>query len=378
MKISADRGSNKSRAPVLLISNSAWNLAHFRRPIIKALVSSGQRVIAAAPSDGTEGRLIELGAEYIPLPLKAASRSVVGEMRLLAAILRIIVATRPRVVLTFTIKPNIYGSIAASMMNVRSLATISGLGSAFIGGGATRTIVTRLLAFALARTTKVFFQNSDDQALFVAGGLVTVGKTILVPGSGIDLDHFRPAPHPPADPFTFLMIGRLLSDKGTEEFVGAAQIFRDLGFDARFVMLGEIGVDNPSAVPKDQVARWVSDGLIEHLEPVTDVRPVISAAHCVVLPSYREGLPRSLLEGAAMARPLVATDVPGCRELVREGENGFLCAPRSADALATALQHLMSMGEAERGRMGRNGRALVERYYDERWVRDAYLEAIGE
>ncbi len=341
------------------------------------MVAAGERVIASAPADGSEERLRQLGAEFVPIPLKASSRSIFGELRLFASLLKIVREIRPRAVLTFTIKPNIYGSIAARLLGVPAFATISGLGSAFIGGGATRALVTKMFAFALSKTCNVFFQNAEDRDLFVSEGMVDPGKAILVPGSGIDLKQFVPTALAPLTPFTFLMIGRLLRDKGIVEYAASAQLFQDRGIVARFVILGEIGVDNPSAVPKEQVARWVADGLLEHLEPVADVRPMIAAAHAIVLPSYREGLPRSLLEGAAMARPLVATDVPGCREVVRDGENGFLCAPRSASALADALQRLMSLDHADRERMGLAGRRLVEQVYDDRLVSAAYAKALA-
>jgi glycosyltransferase involved in cell wall biosynthesis len=377
MKISkADRGAPDPNK-VVLIANSAWNLAHFRRPIIKKLVEEGLCVIAAAPADGFESKIAELGARFVPLSLSPSSRSGLADVRYLAAVVRLLRSERPDVVLSFTIKPNIFGSIAARISGIPAIATISGLGSAFIAGGVVGSIVTFLFRLSLAKCRIVFFQNSTDRDFFLSKKLVDPDKTALVPGSGIDVVHFRPAPLPTEGPFTFLMIARLLRDKGICEFAGASQILRDQGVVARFRILGAVGVDNPSAVTKCQVARWVEDGLLEHIEPQDDVRPMISDSHVVVLPSYREGLPRSLLEGAAMARPLIAANVPGCRDVVIDGENGILCAPRSAEALAGAMLKVMKLEQAKFLAMGRAGRKIVEENFDDRLVSSAYLAAIS-
>lgn len=364
------------RGRVLLLSNSAWNLANFRRPVIEALVGAGHEVVAAGTADGSETLLTALGARFVPLPIDAGGTSPLADARLFANIVGLLRREGPDALLTFTVKPNIYGCLAARLLRLRAIPTVSGLGSAFIGGGRVAAIVERLFRAALASTPTVFFQNGDDRDLFVARGLVAPAKTRLVAGSGIDLDRFRPPPADPPLPFRFLFIGRMLKDKGLEELAEAARIMRTDGVEARIALLGGSGGTNPSAVPESVLARWDADDLFDRLGSTDDVRPHIAGAHCVILPSYREGLPRSLLEGAAMARPLVATDVPGCRDLVVDGETGLLCAARSGPDLARAMRAMIALGPERRAAMGAAGRALVERQFDQRLVAAAYLEAL--
>lgn len=225
------------------------------------------------------------------------------------------------------------------------------------------------------RCPVVFFQNPDDLELFVGDRIVRRPQARLVPGSGIDLERFAPVPLPSGPP-RFLLIARLLRDKGVCEYVEAARVLRAEHPDAEFQLLGPIDTDNRSAIRRDELDRWIAHGTIDYLGSAEDVRPHIAAASAIVLPSYREGLPRSLLEGAAMARPLIATDVPGCRELVEPGVNGLLCDVRSADSLAGAMRALIETSFEERAKMGLASRKLVEERFSEQRVVEAYLHAL--
>ena len=358
-------------------ANTAWNLANFRAPIIKALLADGHRVIAAAASDGSESRLTELGAEFRALPIEPSSRNPVNDLRLFVALLQLLRREKPAILMTFTIKPNIYGMLAARLTGTRAVATVSGLGSAFLAEGATGKLIDHLYRLAFARAEAVFFQNDDDRDLFLERRLVTRPQVRRVPGSGVDVDHFALAqPTANARP-VFLFIGRLLWDKGVREYVEAARLVAESGVEAEFRMVGECGVDNPSAVPLSQVERWAADGTITYLGPTDDVRGAIAAADCVVLPSYREGLPRSLLEGAAMGRPLIASDVPGCRDVVVDGDTGFLCAPRSPHDLAAAIRRMAALAPAERRAMGLRARTKIEREFAVDRVVAAYRMELG-
>lgn len=362
-----------SRRPVVVAANTAWNLAHFRGAVIKRLITEGYKVIAAAAPDGNEGWLRSIGADFRPLPIDPAGRSPLSDLRLLANLLRLIRAVRPSVLLTFTVKPNIYGGLAARITGTPLVATVTGLGSAFLARGALEWLVASLYQVAFARARAVLFQNPADRDLFIRRGLVAEGRTRLVAGSGIDLDYFQPMPSPSNGRFTFLLVGRLLRDKGIVEFAEAAQILRDEGYDAVFRIVGERRPDNPSAVPERQLERWVGHGLIEHGPPVDDIRLEIAGADCLVLPSYREGLPRSLVEGMAMARPLIASDVPGCRDVVENEVNGLLCAPRSAADLARALRAMLTLPPSVRSAMGGRGRSIAEARFGEDGVTAVYL-----
>ncbi len=214
--------------------------------------------------------------------------------------------------------------------------------------------------------------------MFVDTGLARADQAELIPGSGIDLERFEPAERASARgrPFRFLFVGRLLRDKGLAEYSEAARSLRLRRPDVECAILGFAGSDNRTAVPIDEVERWQREGHVTYLGDTQDVRPFLAECDCVVLPSYREGLPRSLLEAAAMARPMVATDVPGCREVVRHGDNGFLCEVRSAPALAAAMEAILELEPEDRERMGRRARAMVETEYDQALVVSAYMKAL--
>lgn len=361
----------------MVVANTAWNLAHFRRAVIERLVAEGFRVVAAAAPDGSEQQLAALGAEFRPLPLEATGRSPLADLKLLAALVRLLREVRPRAMLSFTVKPNIYGALAARLTGTPAISTVTGLGSSFLSGGALEKLVRSLYRLAFSNVRAVMFQNSADREHFVRSRLVAADRARVIGGSGIDLERFRPEPLPEGKRFTFLLVGRVLRDKGVVEYADAARILRDSGVEAVFRIVGDRRPDNPSVVPEREVERWIADDIIEHHPPVDDIRPQIAAADCLVLPSYREGLPRSLLEGMAMARPLVASDVPGCNEVVENGVNGLLCEPRSAASLAEAMRAMLGLNPAERQEMGRRGRMIAEARFDEKQVAAAYMMEIA-
>ena len=363
----------EKHAKIIVSSNSAWNLANFRKPVIEALIAAGIEVVAVAPADGQEGRLEAMGATFRAIKMRATGMSPFEDARLLLDYITLLRAERPCLFLGFTAKPNIYGSLAARITGVPVAATISGLGSAFLKGGALGWLLLRLYRSALTKAQAIFFQNETDRALFVDRRIARPDQARLVAGSGVDLDHFALTAVEPHDDLRFLLVARLLLDKGIAEFVAAARIVRQRYPGARFQLLGGPGGDNPSAVPHADLARWAAEDIVELLGVQDDVRPAIAAADCVVLPSYREGLSRSLLEAAAMGRPLIASDVPGCREVIDDGVTGFLCAVRSAGSLATAMERIAAMSPAERAAMGANGRRKVAAEYDQKLVAAAYL-----
>jgi glycosyltransferase involved in cell wall biosynthesis len=225
----------------------------------------------------------------------------------------------------------------------------------------------------------VFFQNEDDKGLFVSASLVPEETTDRLPGSGVDLDKFVPQALPNGDRVRFLLVARMLWDKGIAEYVQAARLLRQRGIQAEFCLLGFLDVQNPSAISRRQMDEWVDEGVISYLGVSDSVRDVISTADCVVLPSfYREGVPRTLLEAAAMARPIVTTDSVGCREVVDDGVNGYLCKPKDATDLAQKLQKIIDLGSAGRIQMGILSRKKVEQEFDEQIVIDKYLKAIDD
>jgi len=365
---------------VVISINASWNIVNFRTGLLKALVAAGYRVVALAPRDAFSDRFPALGVEYAPIEIDNQGTSPLRDLALLWRYRRALARLKPDILLAYTIKPNIYGSLAAHSLGIKVINNVSGLGTTFIKESLVTRIVRRLYKTAFRRSATVFFQNSDDQALFVSGRLVAVDRARRLPGSGVDLDRFRPSAEQPegSGGFVFLMVARLLWDKGVREYVEAARLVRVHFPDVRFQLLGFLDVPNRTAVGRAEVEGWVAEGLIEYLGEAEDVRGFLAIADCVVLPSYREGLPRTLLEAAAMARPLIAADVPGCRDVVANGINGYLCGVRDPASLAEAMLKMLKLAPAERERMGAAGRARVEAEFDERIVIRRYLEAIEE
>lgn len=358
---------------ILLTVNLAWNILNFRMGTVRALLDAGHEVAVLAPGDGSE--LEVLGVRHIPLKMDAKGLNPLSGLSMVTELSRYFRAERPDVILSWTIKNNIFGAMAARRVGIPFLPNVSGLGTAFLSGGALRFVAETLYRRAFKPLDTVFFQNAEDRDLFTSRRLVRPGQARLLPGSGIDLTRFSPAPSPKGPP-VFLMIARLLRDKGVVEFAEAARTVRTKHPSATFCLLGALDADNRSAIPKSLLREWEAEGIIRYLGTATDVRPHIAASHCVVLPSYREGAPRTLIEAAAMARPVIATDVPGCRAVVDDGKTGLLCDARSGDSLVEACLQFLDMSLDTHTAMGQAGRTLMERDYDEALVIEAYQTAI--
>jgi len=360
---------------VVIAANSAWNIVNFRGELIRALQKNGYEAVVVSPPDAA-GRLAGLAVKHIEVPIERSGLNPLSDLALLLRYRSILSHLRPVAYLGFTIKPNIYGGLAAGSLGIRHIANISGLGTAFIRRGPLRTFVSNLYRLALRRAPVVFFQNPDDRSFFLERRLVREDQARLLPGSGVDLNRFRQVPLPDG-PITFLFIGRLLGDKGVREFIDAARRMRASHPNARVQLLGPLDRGNRTAVSRSELNDWVSHGLIEYLGETDDVRPFIEKATAVVLPSYREGLPRSLLEAAAMGRPLIATDVPGCREIVEDSVNGFLCEARNSTSLSEAMKRLIDLSSDQLVEMGASSRRKAETQFSETVVIQAYLDALG-
>ena len=304
--------------------------------------------------------------------------SPVREMVLLWRIWHFLRQEKPDIVFGYTIKNNIYGGICCRWLGIPFIPNVTGLGPAFNESGWLNRGIVALYRHAFAKARIVFFQNIDDRATFLKAGITTSERTKLLPGSGVDLAHFTPQ-LVPRDPqtTTFLLVSRLLWDKGIGIFVEAAQEMKIDHPDLRFQILGPPDPSSRSSIDIDQVMAWQDEGIVEYLGETTDVRPALSAADCVVLPTwYREGTPRTLLEAAAMAVPVITTDTPGCRAVVENGVTGFLCKPRDRGSLISAMLSFIALNAEDRVVMRQRSRRRAETTFSEDIVIKAYLEQL--
>jgi len=362
---------------VAIVINTSWNIYNFRVGLLKALQQEGWRIVAIAPKDAFSHKLEELGFEYHDIAMNNKGTNPLEDMKLLYDYYRLFAKIRPDVSLHYTIKPNIYGTIAATMAGVPVVNNISGLGTVFIDNNLASKIAKMLYRFSLRYSKNVFFQNKHDRELFVTNRLVEAGKTAVLPGSGIDTKKEIPLHHSvQKEGVCFLFIARLIRDKGLIEFIEAARIIKAKYPSSDFAVLGPFYEGNPSAVTKEEVKAWEEEGVFRYLGVSDEVENIIVHADCVVLPSYREGMSRVLLEASLMAKPIITTDVPGCRELVDDGFNGFLCDPKDSVDLAEKMELMLLLEDIERINMGIHGRQKVVNEFDEQIVIDRYREAI--
>lgn len=348
---------------ILFVVNACWFFVSHRLPLARAAQRQGFTVHVAASPDETTAQLEAEGIYFHPVPFSRKGRHPLRELRTFARVLSLYRKIKPDLVHHVTIKPIVYGGVAARIARIPAVVSaVAGLGYTFIARGGVASLLRRIVWFGYRKglshsNQTVIFQNDDDRREFLARGVVQPAETALIRGSGVDPEEFSPA-EPPAGPPVVVLPARLLWDKGVGEFVEAAAILRARGVEARFVLVGEPDPHNPASVTDDDLAAWRDSGVVEAWGRSDDMPAVFRKAHICCLPSYREGLPRALLEAAASGLAIVTTDVPGCRDVVRDGHNGYLVPPREAAPLADALEKLIRDGEA-RERMGRRGRALV-------------------
>lgn len=367
-------------AKIVIISQYSPSLINFRGDLIRAMVELGHKVICLGPEAGFEQPLQELGADYRQISLHRTGLNPLKDVKTLFSLRKVLKEIKPDIVFSYTVKPIVYGSIAAHMAGVRQMyAMITGLGYVFIGQTFKQRLLTQIVAFLYRRGLKynqvVFFQNPDDLHLFVSKSIVPkTAKPVLVNGSGVNIEKFAFAP-PKLSPVTFLLIARLIKDKGILEYVESARLLKQKYPDARFQLLGPLDI-NPAAITQEQLERWSKEGIIEYLGKTNDVRPYIADASVFVLPSYREGTPRSVLEAMSMGRPIITTDAPGCRETVIDGRNGFLVPVKDVDALKSAMEKFIQKPDLI-SQMGKQSRIIAEEKYDVRKVNRAILQEMG-
>jgi glycosyltransferase involved in cell wall biosynthesis len=362
--------TRSEHARLLFIVTEDWAFLRHRLPMARAALDMGLEVAVATRVSDHADAIRALGITVFHTPVERAGLSPLSDLRYLIALICVLRRFRPDLIHNVAAKPILYGTLAARLA-ARGAAVVNaftGLGILFTDDGGGRSLrslaLGGLLLSALRRLcghrrVHMLVQNDDDRGFLAARSIGRADRTHLIPGSGVDLAQFPATPEPPAPPVRAVLVGRLLKTKGVGEFADAARILRDRGRDIRMVLVGAPDPGNPTTVTQDRIDAWVRDGLVDWAGQRDDIAAVWAGAHIAVLPSYREGLPKSLLEAAAAARPLIATDVPGCRALVRNGETGLLVPPRDAPALADAIDRLAADGDLRRA-FGAAARADVE------------------
>ena len=365
--------SHSKNIIVLLSANTSWYLYNFRLPLLKELVSRGCKVHALAPYDSYAEKLEEIGIEHIPINITRSGLNPFADMALFSQFLSIYRRYKPDIVQHFTVKPVIYGTLAAHICNIPHIINmVPGMGYVFTGTSIKKFWVQRVVRLLYKATMNfshhVFFQNHDDRDYFLKYNLVDATRTSIVSGTGVDTTKFRPIKKKKRRGITFIMAARMLWDKGVGEYVKAARIVKQKYPNSRFWMLGPVDMENPKGIKIEQLQRWNSEGVVQYFGMTDSIKNYLCDADVIVLPSYyREGIPLSLLEGAAMGMPIITTDSPGCREVVERKKNGFLVPIKDPIALANAMEKLAG-NPALVSKMGKESRNLVKRKFDSKIV----------
>ncbi|MEQ1586743.1 MAG: glycosyltransferase family 4 protein [Cyclobacteriaceae bacterium] len=362
---------------VAIVLNTSWNIFNFRMNFVKALLEKGYEVHTIAPHDNYTHLLEAAGCKHHDVKMDSRGANPIKDIALTFELWGIYRKVRPDIILHYTIKPNVYGTLAASMLRIPTINNVCGLGTVFLKNNLVSVIAMFLYKVAFRFPRKVFFQNPDDLALFLNKDLVPAKSADLIPGSGIDLSKFQPKEFKRNESFTFLLISRLITDKGIMEYIDAVKKLQRKGINARFQLLGAKDPEHKRGIQLPVIESWIKSNTIEYLGTTDDVRKFIHEADCIVLPSYREGTPRTLLEAASSSKPIVATDVPGCHHVVEDNYNGLLCKLKNSEDLALKMEQMLSLDDATLKKFGENGRKKIEFEFDEKLVITKYLNEIS-
>lgn len=361
---------------IAIVLNTSWNVYNFRLGLIKALQQQNYQVTVIAPRDEYTDKLIAQGCRFEELTMDSRGANVIKDLGLIFELVKIYKRVKPDVVLHYTIKPNIYGTVAAKILNIPAVNNVCGLGTVFLKKNLVSKVASWMYKISFKFPKKVFFQNNYDKRLFVKNGLVKEDISDILPGSGIDLNKFSSKEFKRNKKFTFLLISRLIHDKGIVEYIKAIELLKSEGFDAKFQLLGAKDPGHKRGIKSEIIDSWIKNNTVEYLGTTEDVRDFIENADCIVLPSYREGTPKTLLEAASISKPIVTTDVPGCKDVVIDNFNGLLCKVRDPYDLAIKMKQLASYDDKTLAQFGINGRKKVESEYDENIVINKYIDTI--
>jgi len=372
--------SNISIITVAIVLNTSWNIYNFRLGLMRALRKEGYRVIIIAPHDEYSERLEAEGFPFYDIKMNNKGTNPFEDLLLIRDYYKLYREIKPDVLLNYTIKPNIYSSFAGKSLGIPVINNITGLGTVFLNNNISSRIARWLYRFSLDKNS-VVFQNRDDMKLFLERKLVEEHSVVLIPGSGIDTEHFQKKLNNSGHrTFTFLMIARLIKDKGIEEYIDAIRIIRAGEYSDRchFKILGSLYLSNPTAISKNLLDEWIDEGIVEYLGHSDSVKDEIDRVDAVVLPSYREGLSRVLLEASSMEKPIITTDVPGCRDVVDDGVTGYLVNAKDSLELAEAMKKMVDLSKYDLENMGKEGRKKVVNNFSQQKIIDKYILLLSQ
>jgi glycosyltransferase involved in cell wall biosynthesis len=363
---------------IAFVSNSAWSVFNFRLDVIRSLMEAGHQVLVIAPDDEYSTDLIEAGCRFIPIEFNNKTANPFSDYAFYKRLKAIYAANQPDLIFHYVAKPNIYGSLAAAASNIPSVAVITGLGYPFAKRNWLFYVMKTLYQFSLRKAREVWFLNNEDAKIFVTEKIVGIDKMKVMPGEGINTSYFAPwqkrVMHPS---FTFIMSTRLLKSKGIMIYADAARILRKKNYDVRFELLGFFEDQHPDSIEQADIDRWQEERLIKYSGFARDVRPFLAGAHCFVFPSYyNEGIPRCLMEAAAMELPVITSSARGCRDVVINNYTGYLCKVQDPFDLADKMEKMINLPEAERMLMGKAGRALMMQKFEMQHVTQEYFNTL--
>lgn len=363
---------------IVLVSNTTWSIVNFRINLIKHLIKQKHEVHIVGPTDGYEAEITNLGLPFHSIMLDRKGVNPLKNLAIINALEKIYKSVKPDLIIHYTIKPNIYGSIAANRAKIPSLAIVTGLGFVFINDGMVSKIAKYLYKRAFRHPREVWFLNQEDKQIFIEGNLVNANKTKILPGEGVDMTKFVPKDYSQSnETFIFLYVGRVLIDKGLREYIASAKSILSKHAHVKFQILGNHDKDYPLSLPEDEFTKAKEDNIVEYLGYTNDVPGVMCNADCIVLPSYREGVPLVLLEACSMEIPIVATNVTGCNEVIVDNVNGYICEAKDDQSLTQALTKMHDTSKERRMEMGKAGRTLVEEKFNEEIVFEQFDQFIA-
>lgn len=370
---------------VVIHANVLWAIVNFRLEFIHFLQKSGYKVVCVSDTDNFSDlsleKLNQYGIEFYKVPLGRKSLNPLAEMRYMYALFSVYKRIKPDIILSYSIKPNIFGNVVARMMGIPVISTINGLGSGFLGQSWLRVLVQSLYKIGLTSAKIVFFQNNEDKSLFLEKGMVTPTQARYMPGSGVKVENFSDCAKTDSTNVSFCLIARLIKDKGILEYIEAIRLLRknhSFETDGVFYLAGALDEGNPSGISKESVDAWEKEGLVQYLGVTDVIQDFLKCLDVVVLPSYREGLSRVLLEAASAKKAIITTDTAGCRDMVDDGKNGFLVKVASAESLCEGFVKILSLPSATIQNMGENGYTKVKTAFSQEKINALYLEAIRE